>query len=259
MKKHLLPFAVLLFFFVLPLQAEFQWRTGETLTYKVKYSFVRLGTVRLMILDSTQIDSIPVHRIRFNIDSSPLLFFVNVHSVFDCYLDNQMRPIKYIANETEKGKKKIATYHFNYPDSFFTIDMNDETHTTDFTHKVLPLKQNVYDGISLVFYSRSQIHQKRTEKVLAFWEDRVGKITLNFKGPHDPIKIGALEKEMPVYYIDGMFHLKGIAGVTGPFQGWFARDEQRPPLRAYLKVFIGNVVVELEKWERWNGYKKYMK
>ena len=46
--------------------------------------------------------------------------------------------------------------------------------------------------------------------------------------------------------------MKGIAGVTGPFKGWFARDRQRPPLRALLKVFIGNVEVELEKWEGWN-------
>ena len=254
MKKRLFPITVLVLFIVLPLQAEFRWRTGEVLTYKVKYSFVRLGTVRLMIMDSSRIDSIPVHHIRFNIDSSPLLFFVNVHSVFDCYLDDQMRPIKYIANESKKGKKKIATYHFNYPDSFFTIDMDDETNSTDFTHKVFPLKQNVYDGISLVFYSRSMIHQKRSEQVIAFWEDKLGKITLNFKGEADSIKIDALRNKVPSYYIDGMFHLKGIAGVTGPFKGWFARDGQRPPLRAHLKVFIGNVVVELEKWERWDGH-----
>ena len=46
--------------------------------------------------------------------------------------------------------------------------------------------------------------------------------------------------------------MKGIAGVTGPFKGWFAQDAQRPPLRADLKVFIGNVIVKLEKWERWH-------
>ena len=194
-----------------------------------------------------------MHRIRFTIDSSPLLFFVNVHSVFDCYLDNQFRPVKYIADETQKGKKKIATYLFNYPDSFFTIDMYDETNTTDFTHKMMPLRQNVYDGISLVFYSRSQIHNKKSEQVLAFWEDRLGKITLNFKGEAEAVKIGALPDPVPAYYLDGIFHLKGIAGVTGPFKGWFARDHQRPPLRAHLEVFIGHVVVELESWKRWEG------
>lgn len=111
----------------------------------------------------------------------------------------------------------------------------------------------MYDGISLVFYSRSQIHNKKSEQVLAFWEDRLGKITLNFKGEAEAVKIGALPDPVPAYYLDGIFHLKGIAGVTGPFKGWFARDDQRPPLRAHLEVFIGHVVVELESWKRWEG------
>jgi hypothetical protein len=56
---------------------------------------------------------------------------------------------------------------------------------------------------------------------------------------------------MPTYFIKGEILMKGIAGVTGPYMGWFAQDNQRPPLKAAMKVFLGNVTVELESWENW--------
>lgn len=46
-------------------------------------------------------------------------------------------------------------------------------------------------------------------------------------------------------------NIKGIAGITGPFKGWFAADKQRVPLKAELKVFVGSVKVELEDWKGW--------
>jgi len=251
-------YAIVLFFLFLILcrsiQAQFHWRTGETLTYKVKWAFVRLGTITLTITDSTMLDTIPVHHIKFFIHSNPMLFFVNMNSAFDCYLDNKFRPIKYIASETDHGIKKWAVYHFYYADSIFTIAFHNAKDSSKIRHVVLPLKQNVYDGISLVFYARSHIQEKRSEDVTAFWEDRLGKVTLNFKGKAKAIKIEAWPEEIPTYYIDGTFHLKGIAGVTGPFKGWFARDGQRPPLKAYLKVFVGNVVAELIEWKRWDKH-----
>ena len=60
-----------------------------------------------------------------------------------------------------------------------------------------------------------------------------------------------MPKWMPTY-LDGTLPMKGIAGVTGPFKGWFAVDKQRLPLKANLEVWIGSVTVELEKWENWN-------
>ena len=57
---------------------------------------------------------------------------------------------------------------------------------------------------------------------------------------------------MPTIRVEGTFHIKGIAGVTGDYKGWFTLDERRVPLKALMKVFIGNVVVELEAWEKWD-------
>jgi hypothetical protein len=65
------------------------------------------------------------------------------------------------------------------------------------------------------------------------------------------VRITALDSPIDCYYIDGEIKTKGIAGVTGPYKGWFAADGQRPPIKAELKVFIGSVKVELEEWKKW--------
>ncbi len=232
----------------------FQWRTGESLTYKVEWSYIRLGTVKLTILDSLQMDSVQVHHVRFTLHSNPVLFFVNMHSVFDCYLDNQLRPIHYVARDIHGEDVRKAVYNFFYADSFFTIDFSDTADPKAKRHVKLPLTEPVYDGISMAFFARGHIHEQKTDSVTAFLDDNLGMVALHFKGKGEPIRIHAYSQAIPTYFIDGTILMKGIAGVTGPFKGWFAQDAQRPPLRAYLKVFIGNVIVELEKWERWSPH-----
>ncbi len=232
-------------------ELDFRWQTGEELTYKVKWSFIRLGTVQLAVRDSFIYNSIPVHKVTFRIDSNPMLFFVNMHSRFTCYVDSLLRPVYYVASERSGNKRKKAIYNFYYADSIFTIDFMDEHDTTKYRREVLPLKETVFDGISLIFYSRLHISKNHSDTVTAFLDDKLGKVHLNYHGRADTIHIASWKDAIPTYFIDGVINMKGIAGVTGPFRGWFARDAQRPPLRAYVKVFIGNVSAELESWRRW--------
>ena len=225
---------------------------GEKLIYKVRWGFIRLGTVSIDTRSISEIDSLKLHHIRFHIDSNPLLFFVDMHSVFDCYLDSLARPHKYIASEMVSGEHKKAIYNFNYMDSLFTIDFYNLPDTTKPRRVTLPLSEPVFDGISLISLSRQIIDQKQTRNVVAFLDDELGRVELNYSGSGKPVKIKAVDYKIPSYYVSGMIKMKGIAGVTGPFEGWFAADSQRPPLFAKLKVFVGNVVVELEEWDKWS-------
>lgn len=227
-------------------------QVSEKLTYKVKWGFIRLGTVSLETVSVAEVDSVRLHHLRFRIDSNPLLFFVDMHSVFDCYMNSAAIPIRYIASENVDGQLKKAVYNFNYSDSLFTIDFYKESDTTHPRRVTVPLLEPVFDGISLISLTRQRIDKVDQADVVAFLDDQLGRVLLNFQGKEKPIKIKALPQKISTYYVSGMIKMKGIAGVTGPFEGWFSADGQRPPLRAKLKVFIGNVVVELENWENWH-------
>ena len=227
----------------------------QILTYEVSWAFVRLGTITLEVQDSVQVEGIKVQHIRFYLDSNPMLFFIDMHGVYDCYIDQYFRPIKYVAIESEDGVNRRATYNFQYPDSTFTIDIQDKVDTTRYVRKVFPLHETVFDGISLIFYSRKHISDSKTANVTAFFDDVLGRVELNYKGEGSPLEIDAISHKIPAYYVEGEFLMSGIAGVTGPFEGWFAKDSQRPPLLARLKVFVGNVKVELESWSNWSPAK----
>ena len=229
----------------------FQWQIGEELTYSVSWAFIRLGTVRVVVEDSLEINSVKVHHVRFYIDSNPYIFFVDMHSTFDCYIDKHFRPVRYIASENVDDEFKKAVYDFNYTDSLFTVDVYNSANSKRISRNTLALQETTFDGISMIFLTRNRIDSLSSEDVLGFVDANLGRVQLNFKGPGNPIEIEAVDREIPTYFISGEILMEGIAGVTGPYKGWFAKDNSRPPLRAELKVFIGNVVVELESWKNW--------
>lgn len=229
----------------------FQWQIGEELTYKVKWSFIRLGTLKLQVVDTLTIDDTFVYHTRMFIDSNPLLFFVNMHSVYDSFIGEDFYPHLFIADEKIDGVTYKTRYRFNYADSLIHIKMTDVKDTTHIIKKKLPLDEKVQDGMSMIFYARGNVHLKKTETLTAFFEGKKGKLDIHFNSKAKKIRINSIDSPIETYKVFGKANFKAIAGFGGKFSGWFAADKQRPPLKAEMKVFIGSVTVELEHWKKW--------
>ncbi len=225
---------------------------GEEYTYCVKYGFIRLGTLRIVMEDTMKLNNRPVYKVKFFMDSNPYLFFVNIHSVFESYIDKQYRLQKLISHEEVNDTLYKARYNFNYDEGYIDVhykEINDTTRTTD---RRFELKEDVFGSVALIFYARENAYRSQTDTVTAFHETNKGKVFIEFKGEGDAIEIDVLDDPLPAYHIGGEIFMKGIAGVTGPFRGWFSKDAHRIPLKAELEVFIGSVKVELEDWNMWN-------
>ena len=230
----------------------FQWQIGEELTYKVKWSFIQLGTLKLQVVDTLIIENTFVYHTRMFIDSNPLLFFVNIHSVYDSFIGENFYPHLFIAVEKIDGVTYKTRYRFNYEDSLIDVKMTDVKDTTHIIEKILPLDEKVQDGMSMIFYARGNVHLKGTEKLTAFFEAKKGKLDIHFNGKAKKININSIDSPIDTYKVFGEAHFKAIAGFSGKYSGWFAADKQRPPLKAMMKVFIGHVKVELEEWKKWS-------
>lgn len=229
----------------------FKWKIGEELIYKVKWSFIRLGTIKLQICDTLVVNSTRVYHVKLFIDSNPLLFFVNIHNVYNSYINENFQLHHFFAEEKIDDVTYNAEYRFNYSVNLIYIKMTDINDPTKTIEKSMPFKGTILDGTSLVFYARKYAISTKNDTVTSFFESERGKVAFNFTGKTDRVKLSALDSPIESYYIDGEIKTKGIAGVTGPYKGWFALGKQRPPLKAELKVFIGNVKIELEKWKGW--------
>ena len=230
----------------------FEWQIGEELTYKVKWSFIRLGTLKLQVVDTLTINNTFVYHIKLFIDSNPLIFFVNMHSVYESFIDDKFRLNLFLADEEIDNVTYKTEYRFNYVDSLIHINMTDVNDPTKTIVRDDTLNETILDGTTMIFYARANVAYTKSDTITSFFEAKRGKVVINFKGKNGKIKISALQSPMETFYLDGIIHMKGIAGLTGPFKGWFALDEQRPPLKAELKVFIGHVKVELEDWKKWS-------
>ena len=230
---------------------DFKWKIGEELTYKVKWSFIRLGTLKLEIADTSVVDGTLLYHVKLHIDSNPILFFVNMHNVYDSFINENFQLHHFYAKEKIDEVTYLAEYRIDYADSLIFINMTDANDPSKTIERSIPFERTILDGTSLVFYARKQVVSAKKDTVESFFESERGKVAFNFHGKKHQVKIAALDSPINCYYVDGKIDTRGIAGVTGPYKGWFAADGQRPPIKAELKVFIGNVKIELEEWKKW--------
>jgi len=228
------------------------WQNGEVLSYKVKWSFIRLGTLRMEIGDTTSFNGFQVHRVRFHIDSNPMLFFVNMHNTYESLIDDQLRLHIFYADENIDDVYYKTEYEFNYEDSLIQITMTDVEDTTRIINKELPLQDKILDGTSMITYTRAHCYSAHQDTLISLYEAKLGNVAINFHKQKRKRKLIDGQK-IETFFVDGTLMLEGIAGVTGPFKGWFSTDPQHIPLHAELKVFVGSVKIDLESWKNWKG------
>ena len=165
--------------------------------------FIRLGTLKLQICDSLIIDNTFVYHVRLQIDSNPLLFFVNMHNVYNSYLDENFQLHLFYAEEKIDNVTYKAEYRLDYSDSLIHINMTDIEDTAKTIKKSVPFQETVLDGTSLIYYARKNAISTKTDTVIAFFESEQGEVAINFKGKEGRIKISALDSPVESYFVDG--------------------------------------------------------
>ena len=106
--------------------------------------------------------------------------------------------------------------------------------------------------MSIIFYARANCEKKSKENLNVFHELQEGLLEINFSGKTDTIDVLCLKKEVPALYLNGNANFSAIAGFGGEYEGWFSTDEQHIPLAARMKIFVGSVYIELEKYKNWH-------
>ena len=120
-----------------------------------------------------------------------------------------------------------------------TLTKRNNADSVTVYNKEIGLPGSVFDGITLAMFTRAHVNMHKSHTLWVFIEDRIGNVDLNLKGEAGKLEIDGIDEKMATFFVDGELHVKGIAGVTGPFKGWFSRDHQRVPLLAEMEVFIG--------------------
>ncbi|MEK7263586.1 MAG: DUF3108 domain-containing protein [Bacteroidota bacterium] len=226
---------------------------GEDLFYNVRYGFFDLGSVQIKTPQKVEENGITLYKMMAYIDSYSGVPFVDLHVIYESFIDEQGFPKRFIARTIKEDHVQYDTYDFNYDkktvvfrhgrgtkDNFVTIEQID-TNEINIPHQ---------DGLSIFFYARIKAGTNRYDLVPTYHENKKSTTEIHFTKKIENTELDDVDYPIATSYLDGKMNFIGIFGLTGGFQGWFSNDDARIPIIAKLKVLVGNVTVELQKWKR---------
>lgn len=223
---------------------------GEELIYDVSYMGISLGTIRVTTLKNEVFNGKSVHHTKVYIDSRKGIPFVDLHSIYESWIDPSVQFSHNFAASTKEsdGSWSYDKYLFDYPGQSVTMEKYKANKLSN--KRILKTSKKWNDGSSLYFLARQMLKSKKTIKVPTIIMDDTVSTSINFVGKEEAIEIDAVNHPIKTVYLNGTANWTGIYGLSGKFEGWFSDDDARIPIRAKMKLYVGNANIELVKWTR---------
>jgi hypothetical protein len=224
----------------------------EDLVYEVSWTFFKLGSIRLKTFRDYTAEA--------HVHSYEGVPFVDLHSIHYTTMDSSFYSRGSRSIEKKENVWTGMNYVYDLPNHRLTVEATlqkdpqsqpDSRSAKDTIHLDTI---NFIDGLSIAYLPRAFVHSERSIDVPTVLYGKLGTTTFNFSGKKVTEELDALDKPVKAVELTGTTSAEGIYGMTGDFRGWFSDDSAAVPLKGKLKVLIGNVNVELIKWNRkgWN-------
>lgn len=242
--------AISLFLFAPAKAADnFVLQPGEELFYEVSFLGVKLGSVKVITEQTEILDGANVYKTKAYIDSYSGIPFVDLHSIFEAWIDESVT-----YSHKFEGHTKCQNdwdYHLILYNSKKKTINNEKWLRGDILHKFNFSTQKKWnDGLSIFFLARKYLYLKRNIVIPTIVDKDTVTTAINFVGNQDYVKIDAVDYSVNTIYFNGKANWTGLYGLTGNFEGWFSNDYARIPIKAKMNVYVGNVVIELKTWKR---------
>lgn len=230
------------------------FQVGEELTYNVTYASFDIGQVRIKLLDAVRTNGRTTFKATAYIDSYRGIPFVNLHTVYENSFDEDIYSTWFSARQKKDRQWISYVYTFDYPKQLLTMERGVWKSGVIDWHDTLHLDSPMQDGLSLFFFARRHVMSVQHISVPTVVNEKRGTTVLAFNQERTRETINALDYPVDVVHFEGEAGFVGIFGLTGGFEGWFSNDAARVPIVATMRVLIGNVRIELMKWNRtgWN-------
>jgi hypothetical protein len=221
----------------------------EELVYNVRYAFINLGQIRIITSRSAPVDDRPVAFAKALIDSYRGIPFVDLHAVFESFIDEQIYSRRFMGKIMQDGGWDFSRYYFEYDKNRVIVEMGGRD-TVISERDTVAVDAPCQDGLSLFFLARDGLFSGKTMNVPTMIKEKKSNTTIVFSNRRNSIEVDAYDYPIDVIEFDGSMDFTGIFGLTGYFEGWFSNDEARIPIKGKLKVLIGSVTVELMDYKR---------
>lgn len=222
---------------------------GEELIYNVSFLGINLGTIKIVTEKAVDFEGKKAYKARCYLKSAEGIPFVSLNAIYDSWIDNSISYSLKFEGKTQDKKQwqyDVAEFEYGRKLILFNRKLGSET----VFNKSFNTDKKWNDGLSLFFFPRKYLMIKKSIKVPTFIEG-LAYTTINFNGDNiQEVEIDKVEYPIKSVYFSGKADYNGVYGFSGNFEGWFTADEARIPVKAKMKVLVGNVLIELTNWKR---------
>ncbi len=219
---------------------------GREWEYAVSFGFIPLGTLIVGVegAELTLPDGMPVYRVYYKIDSNPIYrWLIDLHDEYSSLIPGHcLHSLEFNLDSVEGNER----YESRYTSDFEAGRLLVHGYKADgvIHYQQLPLAQEVFDGLSLLFAARRQVQEERYGSVLTIIDEEMHRTIIE---PDGRDRIRSLGQRVPVRKVHGLADYQGIAGLTGEFWGTFSDDERSLPLEAKFQIGVGRISLRLKE------------
>ena len=220
----------------------------ESLHYKVKWGFIRLGSVEVT---QRRIDTLQSTKfvVQIKAESKPLPF-INLYFVNRSILSTPSPINEHFNLLLGRDQQSVTTYLFDQVNHKIYMSLTD--HGELVRSDTLSNIYAAYDAGGIFMMMRMLSAYDTSAYLPTLSEFQLKGTDLVFSNETGTVKVCATETPLRARHFEGTAHWVGSAwaGVSGPFSGWVSADEAAVPLKINMKIFLGSVTLELEQFKR---------
>ena len=229
------------------------FQPGEELRYKVKWNFLRLGTLTVRTTRDNNCKGPGEFKLVMIVESNPDLGFIWIREWNESLMDGMTLGSKQFLGKHRNGDSYVEirqAYNKEQRTAVYTeIDGNLGTLRSSDTLRNV---DSYVEGPSLLFYTRCMSRSFGVKRVPTLVGGKIAATELRFDGTTEDVEIDAVDRPVRTRYYTGHAEWTGgsTAGLSGDFTGWVSDDAAAVPIVAELKVLLGSIRLELEQWSR---------
>jgi hypothetical protein len=223
---------------------------GEELEYEVSYLGITLGKITIVTKGVEYLGEKPTVRVASIMQSNPGIPFLSLWAVFESWLDTSATFSYRFEGRMRQGDgpEEYARYDIDYERRLVLAQEWEGGRQT--VSRTIPIRTRMNEGLSLLFVARRFLGSGKSYRFPTVVNSDTAPTVIHFTRRREAVRVPALPYPVRAVYFRGTAQWRGVYGLTGAFEGWFSDDEARVPLRAKMRVYVGNVLIELVRWRR---------
>ncbi|HEY9166440.1 MAG TPA: DUF3108 domain-containing protein [Candidatus Kryptonia bacterium] len=228
---------------------EAPFKVGEQLQFKVKWGFVRLGSVFMYQERVSQQDP-QLYRLVARARSAAGLPFVNVDLINRATLSSHNPrncDFRFIDNSSARSGADFSYDSCTSIETMTGIDDGKDTTTTK-----IYCEEQCFDALGFMMFVRALSGSGYRLTVPLIMQNCLKKTQIIFHKEIEKITIGLSDEPVLAHRFEttGDWSDSHSAGMNGKMTGWTSADSAAVPLLVEMKIAVGSVRVELESFTR---------